>query len=475
VVEKTSLIQRVWDIAGAVSVRVKVLGIVMGVVTLLGILVTLQVRQILLDTLTKEIEQQGKYISEHVVTESLLLLEEGDPEQVSAYLDDMQHHYSNPSHNTKVSYIYLTDSQNHILAQTSELPPRLPQVAEAGLSDSAAHTHTVQTVPDSNIIEVTTAQSGVALHLGLSKEDIQRDVNSMIRRVLYITALMLLIGVAAAMFLTWVLTRPILNLVDATEAIAKGDFSKRVSRWANDEIGTLAEAFNSMAAALEVADQERQQQEALRNQYISGVILAQEEERKRIARELHDSTSQSLTSLLVGLRTLESIEDPKQMEAHLADLRGVVGNTLEEVHVISRQLRPSVLDDLGLEAALQRYVDETQARHKLQIDLVILGVGERLQTEVETTAYRIVQEALTNIVRHAQATTASILLENRNQLLRIIIEDNGIGFDPGQAAQKQQSLGLQGMRERVSLFGGKMTIESSPGQGSSLFLEIPMR
>ena len=451
------IIQKMWDIAGSVSIRVKVLGIVLGVIFLLGLLVTLQARQILLETLTGRMEQQGRNISENILEHSIPLLEQGDEAIATSYLNEMQIHYSNPSHNTAINYIYITDTQNHVLTKTFEGSP--PSQLEDGDKD----------------INVTTTYEDLTLHLGLSEESILSDVNHMVTRIVYIMVLMIVIGIGAAVFLTWVLTRPILNLVDATQAIARGEFSRRITQWANDEIGAVAQSFNTMAAALEVAEKERQHQESLRNQYISGVILAQEEERKRIARELHDSTSQSLTSLLVGLRTLESVvPDSDQVQSQISDLRQVVSNTLEEVHVISRQLRPSVLDDLGLEAAIIRYANELQVRYDMVIDLIILGINDRLPGGLETTVYRIVQEALTNVARHAQATTASVLIENRNDILRIIVEDNGIGFDPETAKLKRQSLGLQGIRERASLFNGKMVIESAQGRGSSLFVEIPI-
>src|SRR5690606_5366 len=141
----------------------------------------------------------------------------------------------------------------------------------------------------------------------------------------------------------------------------------------------------------------------------SGVIAAQEDERKRIARELHDSTSQSLTSLLIGLRALADRDGTPEVQRQVEDLRGVVGRTLEELHALARQLRPSVLDDLGLAEAVTRYVGDCRARAGLEIDLALIELaGRRLPPEVETAVYRIVQEALTNVIRHAGARTASV-------------------------------------------------------------------
>jgi len=272
--------------------------------------------------------------------------------------------------------------------------------------------------------------------------------------------------------LTWILTRPILSLVEATRAVANGDFSRQVTRWANDEIGDLADAFNAMTCSLARAAHERGEREALREGYIRGVISAQEEERKRIARELHDSTSQSLTSLLVGLRNLEEANDLGTVRTRIEDIRKVVNHTLDEVHMLAWQLRPSVLDDLGLAAALGRYMDDYQHRYGIQVDFIMRGLDERLPSALEASLYRMIQEGLTNIARHAQATNASVLLEQRQKGIRVIIEDNGIGFEIDEKAYSPKSLGLQGIRERAQLFGGKLTLESQLGHGTSLFIEI---
>ena len=157
-------------------------------------------------------------------------------------------------------------------------------------------------------------------------------------------------------------------------------------------------------------------------------------------------------------------------------MRAVAAGTLEEVHNLALQLRPSVLDDLGLAAALERYVADCQGRYRLNIDLAVRDLAEqRLPAEVETALYRIVQEALTNVARHAQARTASILVERREDDVRAIIEDDGQGFDPATAWKTGRRLGLYGIRERVELLGGKFTIESETGRGTSLFIEIPVR
>jgi len=214
--------------------------------------------------------------------------------------------------------------------------------------------------------------------------------------------------------------------------------------------------------------------EAIQSQLLEKLITAQEEERKRIARELHDDTSQSLTSLMVGLKVLSSLRSPAEIEQHVAGLREVVAETLAAVHDLALELRPSVLDDLGLVAALERYVAEYQRRFNLRIDFRAVGFEEqRLSPAIETAIYRIVQEALTNVARHSQADHASVLLERPKNRVRVIIEDNGNGFDLVQD-RTERKLGLYGMEERATLIGGRLRIESQPGVGTTLALDVPL-
>jgi signal transduction histidine kinase len=466
-----NFMQRLWDIAGGVSVRVKVLGIVLGVILLLSTFVVFQMRAVLRETLVQQLAEQGVAISENIANHATVLVATDNLAALGSYLQDRQLHYSDESHNTVVSYIFIDDViDGSILAAAGPAAP-------ADLLPTDFHLH----LPDETsvaigeeIVEVITLlpDGDARLHLGLSQTNIHNTVRTVTFQLLVVTMVMVAVGFAAAFFLTWILTRPILDLVAATHAVAQGDFSPRVQRWANDEIGELSTAFNQMSASLEQAAHERAEQEKLRERYVIGVILAQESERQRIARELHDSTSQSLTSLLVGLHNLKQNPDPTALPQQIDELRSVVGQTLEEVRTISWWLRPSALDDLGLVSALQHYIEDYQQRHHIQVDYVARGFDERLPPELETSIYRIVQEGLTNIARYAQADCASVIL-NRRRDIRIIIEDNGVGFDPSTIRPDNKSLGLQGIRERAALFGGSLTIESKPGQGTSLFIQIP--
>jgi signal transduction histidine kinase len=224
------------------------------------------------------------------------------------------------------------------------------------------------------------------------------------------------------------------------------------------------------------------QRDRLRSQFLEQAMIAQEEERKRIARELHDQIGQALTSILLGLRALEGeaggFAPLPVSPAQLQDLKNIVADTLDDVRDLALGLRPSVLDDLGLEPAVRRTVRSFHAYHGLAIDFQAVGLeGVRLPPPVETALYRILQEALTNVAQHAAARHVSLLLEARAGMVTVIVEDDGCGFEVDgrmQGAAAQRWLGLHGMRERAELLGGKLTIESAPGAGTTVYAQVPL-
>jgi signal transduction histidine kinase len=464
------IFQRIWAIAGAVSVRTKILGIVLGFIVLLGAGVIIQSRYALTATMTEQLEEQSVSVSRDLAaraTDPILL---NDLLGLHDLLDETL------ANNPNVRYAFIVDPKGQVIAQTFEggFPLDLLTLNSVN-ADEHHHTALIQTDEGfiwDTAVPILDGKIGTA-RIGLSDASMQSALSTLTTQLLLTILLVSATGVLVAVFLTWILTRPILELVTATKSVAKGDFTPRVPRWADDEIGDLAEAFNAMTEELAHTDELRREREGLRRQLMEKVIATQEDERRRIARELHDSTSQNLTSLIVGLRVMETNCAQCASISKATDLRDVASKTLDEVHDLSMRLRPRVLDDLGLSAALERLVSEWQARYKIPVDVAI-QLGERLSGDIETAIYRIIQEALTNIARHAQAKSASILVERYGDMVRAIVEDDGIGFD-ARANHGERHLGLLGMRERAELLNGTVTIESSLEHGTSVFIEIPLQ
>ena len=311
----------------------------------------------------------------------------------------------------------------------------------------------------------------------MNEKHLRNKLNAITLQILIVTAIVSLLSIGAASLLTIVLTRPITNLVSFVNALGKGDFEQRARIWADDEIGKLSNAFNDMIQKLKNFKTELEFKEEMTSQLLKKVINAQEEERKRIARELHDQTSQSLTSLMIGLKILKSAKTLDEVTKRSDDLRELTSKTLEEVHDLAIQLRPTVLDDIGLDIALQKYVADYSMKFNIKVDYHSIGFDSfRLPTEIEIVIYRVVQEALANILKHSEARNACLLLENRGNLLKVIVEDNGKGFDVRKVMSSEidGKLGLFGMQERINLISGDITIESTPGNGTNIYITVPI-
>jgi signal transduction histidine kinase len=229
----------------------------------------------------------------------------------------------------------------------------------------------------------------------------------------------------------------------------------------------LAETF-AARAALAVDLSERIARDSLRR-----VVEGQELERRRLARELHDETGQALTSILLGLKALEERSKDPASRAATEELRELVVSTLRDVRRLAVELRPSALDDFGLVAALERLAESFAEQTGISVDFQTALAGERLPEEVETALYRIVQESLTNVVKHAQARRVSILLARKDGAVKAVVEDDGQGFDP--AEQTDEGYGLMGMRERLALLGGRLEVESGHDGGTTIAAEVPVQ
>jgi two-component system, NarL family, sensor histidine kinase DevS len=235
-------------------------------------------------------------------------------------------------------------------------------------------------------------------------------------------------------------------------------------RFSNDDL-RLTETF-ATRAAVAVDQSRRVASDALRR-----VVEAQELERRRLARELHDQTGQELTGVLLSLKAIEEAENPAALAKAVAAVRGQVVETLSDVRRLAVELRPKVLDDYGLVAALERLAQTFAEQTGLALDLEAQIGDERLPSEVETALYRMVQEGLTNVVKHGQAGHVSIILARSRTAVTAVIEDDGRGFE---TETIHEGMGLDGMGERLALLGGKLKIESRPGAGTTLVGEVPL-
>lgn len=217
------------------------------------------------------------------------------------------------------------------------------------------------------------------------------------------------------------------------------------------------------------------EKEEARQTLLESLVKAQEGERARLGRELHDSAGQNLTSLLVRLKTIEKQSDTPNMQQSLHTMQDVVSQTIEEIRQISYRLRPAALDEFGLEAAIDTLVSEMSSGTGVSIKRNLNLADIQLSSELETVIYRIVQEGLTNVIRHAEATRVDLELVKEASALCLRIDDNGCGFDPNTLVEKgKHGMGLASIRERAEIVGGRLDVFSAPSEGTTIQVEIPL-
>ena len=286
--------------------------------------------------------------------------------------------------------------------------------------------------------------------------------------VIFVTAGWL-ISVALNFVVLQIAFRPLMDLGKVMNRVQSGESTQRAPLTGVDpQADQLARTFNMMLEAIDDANRLRSTQ----------ILNAMEEERKRIARELHDETSQVLTSLLISLAILEESITTEEARNRIADTRKLAHQTLRAIRNLSIDLRPSALDDLGLLPALRWYVKEYQQKFAISVDLQVTGFKERLPAEMETALYRIVQESLTNVARHAHAHNVSVLMKEDADTVYVTISDDGIGFDADQLQKtpgpgQEHGWGLVGMHERARLLDGSLTIASHSESGTIVHVQIP--
>lgn len=275
---------------------------------------------------------------------------------------------------------------------------------------------------------------------------------------------------------------PLADLSNTMVLVSKGNFNLRANfhplggKVVDECISSLNNMLDTLQQTLKTLEDER---ELSRLRAIQ-VISAQEEERKRIARELHDETSQVLASLVIGLEQLhnrapDSMGGCSEIKSEILRLKSLTDKSLEELHRLIFNLRPSILDDMGLRSALSWLLREQVEKHNVRVDFIFTGSDSSLPDEIEIVLFRIAQEALTNIIKYAKASEVKVNVNINTANVELEISDNGIGFDPTVTARdKDRRLGIFGMQERAALFSGKFTIQSFTGKGTTIHVLIPI-
>lgn len=461
---------------------IKVVITVMMFATLVGFVGMLEIRTHMNRILTNELKLKGQAIANYVASQSHNLSLQGGTPPLSNLTKDSSEYFKD------VRYLLILDDKGHPTEHSFEkgIPVGLLELRQLSGDSQTAKAIPIDTAEGRIYDFAAPVNDGKAgwIRVGLSTQSMKYSIDELSRQILLTTLLLTVLGVFGALLVAHFVTRPIRELSIASKKIAEGDLSQRVRAWGKDELARLGKTFNLMASSIEKYTEERealvkelQHNEQIRQELLKKVITAQEDERKRISRELHDETSQSLTSLIIGLKLLRNDSDmtEKQIQS-ISEIKDLASDTLREVHRLAVELRPTVLDDMGLIPAIERFLNGYSQNFNIDVDFHVQNKPQsRLPGEVETALYRIVQEALTNIAKYADAENASVLLDAKEEGVKLIVEDDGLGFDVEKLGQSDRHLGIAGMKERALLLNGKFTIESNAGQGTTIYVFIPLK
>lgn len=294
-------------------------------------------------------------------------------------------------------------------------------------------------------------------------------VRALQTRIVTLGGVVLALFFIAAGWLGASVTNPVLELARTVARVGEGQRGTTVPVRSNDELGTLAQAVNRMSANLERTTVSKSELEVLAGR----LITAQEDERRRVGRELHDDVVQRLAATAIEVGRLERVTSFDETRAGLAHLKGTVTTLSEDVHRLSRQIHPAVLDEVGLAAAVERECRAFMERGGPPVDLRLAHPLDDLPKSVQLAVYRIVQEGLRNVWLHADASEVSLRLERTDLAIAAALSDNGRGFDRSEG-RGQAGLGLASMEERARLLGGRFTVTSTPGAGTTVHVLIPI-
>jgi two-component system sensor histidine kinase UhpB len=296
---------------------------------------------------------------------------------------------------------------------------------------------------------------------------------------LTVASVLVVFGISISVIVNYIIMRaafrPLATIQSTVEQVSRGNTRARVDQLevGDPEIVRLAETINMMLNRLEQDTRLIERHSRQIHVMSAQVLRAQEEERRRIARELHDETSQALNALLLSIEMAQETvpEDEPEACKRLEASKQLTVQTLDAVHNLAFDLRPTMLDDLGLEPSVRWYAKRQSDTYGLQILVDIEGLEDRLPGQTEVALFRVVQEALTNVAKHAAASLVRVNLRRLEASVELTVADNGRGFDPEQVPGDR--LGVFGMQERVSLLGGEFELNARPGRGTRLQVKVP--
>lgn len=453
-----------------ITFRAKITLLISSVIFALGVIAVLQARNDMRRVLGQELENRGSAIARDLAANL------ADP----LLTDDLVGAYEMVNrtklNNTDVRYVLVVNPTGEVRVNTFGfgIPGGLLEAnpPPTGEDVRLRRIQTEEGLVRDVVAPVFAGRAGY-VRVGMSDRHLETAVTGNTAALTWKAAAAVAIGMAFSYCLSYYLTRPLSELLGAVRSVTRGDLSRRVNLTATDEVGQLGTAFNTMARELET-------KEAARRHLMEQVIMSQEEERQRVARELHDELAQQVTSVILSLESVEAAlpSDAQHPRDAVQRARRVAERSLAETRKLIWDLRPTVLDDLGLVPAIRSYAESHLRAVGTDVRLVATGVPAQLPPAMDTAIFRIVQEAVNNVAKHARASHVRIALSARDGVIRGEVVDNGTGFDAARLRTSEVltggGLGLRGMEERATILGGELKVDSNTGHGTRVTFAIPL-
>lgn len=461
------------------KINQKILGSIIASLLFLSLLLGIIIWNSLTDTMAKDLKKHGESVAENIAAMSsdYILIED----YYAIHLLITRARQANED----IRYILVFNSKQVLVGHTFPdyipkgiLNAHTPQGIEKDLAILSSDEGRIHDV----LVPIEDGEVGF-VRVGMSEKLPREYTLSKIGDLILGTLVVCLIAVGIAYITTRIITKPIETLVNTATGISAGNLSLRAPVVDDEDIGKLVRVFNEMAdnlissrSKVEKLLEELQEKERLRDTLISKLLSAQEDERKRISRELHDETSQALASLMVTMRVLADEAEDKEQKALLYTSRDIAAGILREIRDLAVELRPPLLDDMGLLPAIRKYIENFKEKYSIEVTLEAPEYPIPLDDHSSLAFYRITQECLTNIAKHTVATTVMMKIWMEDSSINISILDNGQGIQKAdfEKAREQNRIGIYGMRERAELLGGQFLIREASTGGTEVIVAIPI-
>ncbi|WP_242698539.1 ATP-binding protein [Bacillus sp. SD088] len=430
--------------------------------------------------MTEELEKRGVSIATNIASSSSDYILTDDQYSIHLLLNQAK------QTDEDVRYILVIDKQNNVVGHTfSDYLPKgiLDAHTSSGISNGLATITSNEGKIHDVLVPVEEGDVGY-VRVGMTEERVRSYLYNKVGQLIFITMIVCAVAASIAYYLTNIITKPIDNLVDTATGISSGNLKLRATSMNNDEIGKLAHTFNNMADNLINSRNkinklliELQEKNALRDTLIQKLLSAQEDERKRISRELHDETSQALTSLMITMRVLANEAQNEEQKKLLNTCRDTTANILTDIRDIAVELRPPIIDDIGIFSAINKYIDDFYEKYLIEVEFDDFKLDSNLiDNQISLALYRIIQESLTNIVKHSTASRVTIKIWLADNHVNLKIRDNGQGItkEDIRKAHQQKRIGIYGMQERAELLGGSCILKPITGGGTEVLVCIPL-